>query len=75
MSQTPLQPTPQKYLGRKEAAEYLRRFGCKITHRTLANWRAMRKGPPVALDGNRRAVYKQEDLDTWWVERLKQVEF
>jgi len=61
----------EKYLTRKEAAEYCRARGLPIAPTTLAKFVSEGGGPPYYRFG-RAAVYWPADLDAWITERLGQ---
>lgn len=64
------------YLSRKQAAEYLRRNNCPISHLTLANLAKNNnsgRGPSFYKDGN-RALYDPADLDEWRMKRRRRIE-
>jgi hypothetical protein len=56
------------WLTREEAAAYLRRIGCPISGKTLANYAANGNaghGPAYRRSGWRTVRYCQSDLDSW----------
>ena len=48
------------FLKAREAANYL-----GVSESCLAQWRMLRKGPPVARISRRTIRYRQHDLDQW----------
>ena len=57
-------------LNRKQAADYLKSRGLKLSKQTLAIKAMSGKGPRYALIG-RTAYYQQEWLDEWLDSQLK----
>lgn len=59
----------QKFLDRREAAEYLTSRGLRISKTTLQKWVTTGGGPAYRRFG-RNAVYTSEDLDNWVSSKL-----
>jgi hypothetical protein len=58
-------------LRRAAAAEYLRdRFGIPSSLGTLANQAVHGTGPPYCLVAGKVAIYSEDDLTAWAVERI-----
>lgn len=58
-----------KYLDRREAAQYLKGLGLKISKNTLDKMATVGGGPVYQRFGN-RAVYLSENLDLWVASKL-----
>lgn len=59
-----------RFKSRDEAAQYLSDcLGLRVAKSTLQKW-ATTGGGPVYRRFGKRAVYRQEDLDTWAQEKL-----
>lgn len=64
------------FLSRKEAAAFLRRNNCPISHRTLEQMAANRnagKGPPFYKSGA-KVLYDPAELDEWRRKRIRRIE-
>ena len=61
----------QKFLTRKEAADYLNDIGLPITFGTLQKFATVGGGPKYHIFGN-RAVYAISDIDAWIERRLSE---
>lgn len=67
-------------LGRKAAATYLQRKGCRTSPGTLANLAAnenAEQGPPFTRyrrKGRNYVSYRRADLDAWAAKKLRRVE-
>lgn len=61
----------QRLLTRKEAAEYIRRLGPPISHRTLAKYASIGGGPEMRHFG-RRVLYEPAKLSEWVESRLSE---
>ena len=55
---------PEKYLTRREAAEFIRQLGLPTSHNTLQKYATVGGGPVYRIFGN-RAVYLPSELVTW----------
>jgi hypothetical protein len=69
--------TPEKWLTRKAAANYLTGRGCAISANTLANKAANNNaghGPPYHVTGWRTIRYAVSDLDVWLRAVMRRVE-
>lgn len=53
------------HLSRKEAADFLRRSGYPISHRTLARLASSKKGPPYVRFLHRIVSYERAALLQW----------
>jgi hypothetical protein len=65
--------TEDRWVGRKEAANYLRRLGCQMSAGHLANLAlasSPEKGPRYFKNGA-RAAYRLVDLEMWWRARIR----
>lgn len=60
----------QKYLSRKQAAEYLAEHGLQRTASTLAKYATNGGGPKFRKFGARQVLYEIADLDEWVSEQL-----
>ena len=60
----------ERYLSRHEAAQYLTERGLKLSTNTLMKMATTGGGPRYCRWGN-RAVYLQDDLDSWVAGKLK----
>lgn len=58
-----------RYLDRREAAEYLTDLGLRVSAGTLQKWVSTGGGPIYRRWGH-RAVYRRSDLDAWAAEKL-----
>jgi hypothetical protein len=68
--------TDDDLLGRKEAATFLEKLGCRCTGETLANFAAnknARKGPSYMRVGG-AVRYRRDDLVAWAKKRTVRVE-
>ncbi|MGJ0394544.1 MAG: helix-turn-helix transcriptional regulator [Methylocystis sp.] len=61
----------QRYLHRKEAAQYLTERGLKVSAGTLAKYATVGGGPDYQHFGN-RPVYTPASLDAWIASRLSE---
>lgn len=59
-----------KFLTRKEAAQYLSAKGLKFSSNTLQKFATIGGGPQYKIFGI-RAVYTESDLDDWIATKLK----
>lgn len=59
----------QRYYSRNEAADLIKSRGLSITRNTLQKYATVGGGPVYRRFGN-RAVYLEQDLDTWIQEKL-----
>jgi hypothetical protein len=62
------------YKDRREAADYLTKRGFKTTWSTLQKYGTTGGGPQYQLFGN-RAVYLEQDLDSWAESKLSAPRF
>lgn len=63
--------TEQRYLYRKEAAQYLTERGLKVSAGTLAKYATVGGGPNYQHFGN-RPVYTPASLEEWILSRLSE---
>ncbi len=61
----------QKLLTREEAAEFIRRLGIPMSHRTLAKYASVGGGPEMRRFG-RRVLYEPAKLSDWVESRLSE---
>ena len=75
MEETPQVPFPacgQRYLGRNEAARYIRaRYGFPCSRQWLAKL-AVLGGGPIFRKAGRNPIYAPADLDDWAMSRIGQ---
>ena len=60
----------ERYLSRRESAEYLTNRGFRTSPNTLEKLASLGGGPRYSNFGN-RALYVPEDLDQWAQQRLR----
>ena len=68
--------SPNTFLTRKQAVDYLQRRGVQISYGYLANMANNNNsggGPSFYKDGG-RALYTRDDLEEWRRKRLRRVE-
>ncbi len=65
-------PKSRLYLGRADAAAYIRdKFGIRCAKQTLAKLAVIGGGPPYRLAG-RTPLYAPNDLDNWALSRISE---